>query len=155
MAASARCRERHGRRLPRGQGRFPLPAQLVHQREPSLRDGQGADLTAALMPVGKLAEQRHGLGVFRAHLRAPGQLADNGRPGAILPVRGPVFQHGPQRPGGVAIRVHRAVRVRGRDEGLAGGLEVPGRELMHGDQGRHRAVGGQRAGQLPVQVAPP
>ena len=115
LGPQARRRERHGRRLPRGQRRFPLPAQFVHEREPSLRDGQGTGLAAALMPVGELAEQRHGLGVFRAHLRAPGQLADNGQPGTILPVRGPVFQNGPQRPGGVAIRVHRAVRVRRRD----------------------------------------
>jgi hypothetical protein len=47
------------------------------------------------------------------------------------------------------------VRVRRRDQGLAGSLEVPGRELVQGDQGRHRAAGSQRAGQLPVQVTPP
>ncbi len=109
----------------------------------------------ALVSVGELTEQGHRVGVFRTHLGAPGQPVDDGQPGLVLLVHGPVLKRRPQRPGGVAVRVHRAVRVRRRDQRRAREPEVPGREEVHGDQGRRRTVGGQCAGEFPVQATPP
>ena len=123
------------------------------ERQPPEGTGQGAAVAAALMPIGELAQQHDGVGVLRAHLSAPGQPVDDRQPGVVLLARGPVLERGPQRAGGVPVGVHRVLFVGRREQCPPGRPEIPGGQVMHGDQRGCRIAADQDAGQCPVQPA--
>ena len=149
----ARSHKRHSRRFPRRQRRFPLSAQFVGEGQPPAGAGPRIAVAAALMPIGELAQQHDGVGVLRAHLSAPGQPVDDHQPGGVLLARWPMVERCAQRAGGVPVGVHSVMLVGRREQRPPGLPEVPGGQVVHGDQRGYRIAAGQRAGQRPVQAA--